>query len=96
MISSYLHENFQHYHLFVVSAAALSLFALFGMARYRVAWYFSISAPGAFLIPLTAADVISGSWPHWGDGLILALATITMSVWLLPIYWVAPQTSSLC
>jgi hypothetical protein len=72
-VMSYLHVDF-HYELLGISAAILALFALFGMARYRVAWYFSISAPGAFLIPrfrlLSSFMQIGRSgtkvwWPPW-------------------------------
>jgi len=87
---SYLQEDFRYYHLLGISAAILALFALLGMGKYRVAWYFSISAPGVFLVPLQIAATTYANWPDMHRAASEAIGALIVLVSLCPIYWVAP------
>ena len=87
---AYLQEGFRYYHLLAISAVILALFALLGMGKYRVAWYFSISAPGAFLIPLQIVGITYADWPAWRTAASQATNILIILVSLCPIYWVAP------
>jgi hypothetical protein len=60
------------------------------LAASRVAWYFSISAPGAFLIPLQLTSIFYTNWSRWDKGSGLVFVAIMILVMFLPIYWIAP------
>ncbi|QDM26466.1 hypothetical protein FNL56_10450 [Tardiphaga sp. vice304] len=83
-------QDFRFMYLLVVSAIIFLVFSLLKMLKYRASWYFSISAPGAFILPAYFAYSIIGNWPNWYELIVIWLKGLPILMFLFPVFWIFP------
>ncbi len=76
----------QYFHLFPVASLCIFLaFAALKMWSYQVAWFFSLSVPGAVVLPIVIIELLAN--PAYRPSFI---GVLFFSVLVFPAWWVFP------